>query len=330
MLGVVSRTAYEFGLTPFALVAWRAGIGTLVIGIFVLLAVQRGGRLVGWRSLDGRGRMSLGLAGLMGATLNMAMFLAFARLPVAIVLLCFYIYPAIVTGASALLGWERMDRPRAVALIVALAGMIAVVAGGPGQALSGGLDLLGIALALSAALSQAVFVLVSRRGYREVPTDQAMTVILATSMLVAGFIAVAGEGIGSIVLPFSIPGLLALLLFAGIFSAAIPSFLFLAGIRWIGPVKAGILMLIEPLVGVGLAALFLQESIGAVQAAGGFAILAAAVIIQRARPSETVILPAAEPEGDQGLTGDAEYEADSALAPESEFAVAAVAPGDAE
>jgi len=37
-------------------------------------------------------------------------------------------------------------------------------------------------------------------------------------------------------------------------------------------------------VGVALAALFLQEAVGPVQAAGGLAILTAAVIIQRAAP----------------------------------------------
>jgi drug/metabolite transporter (DMT)-like permease len=98
-------------------------------------------------------------------------------------------------------------------------------------------------------------------------------------------------------LPFSAPPeLLGLLLFGGIFGAAVPSFLFLAGIRWIGPVRAGILMLVEPLVGVALAAAFLAEAIGPVQAAGGLAILVAAVIIQRARPTEPVLVPAAEPE----------------------------------
>lgn len=58
------------------------------------------------------------------------------------------------------------------------------------------------------------------------------------------------------------------------------------GIRWIGPVRAGVLMLVQPLVGVALAALFLQEAVGPVQAAGGLGILAAAVIIQRASPAE--------------------------------------------
>ncbi|MES2209247.1 MAG: DMT family transporter [Chloroflexota bacterium] len=296
MLGVLSRSAYAFGLTPFAFVTWRAGIGALAMTLIIGVALRSGRRLVGWRSLDGRGRASLGLAALTGATLNMAMFLAFARVPVAIVLLCFYLYPAIVTGASALLGWERMDRTRATALVVALAGMVAVVVGGPAASTGSGIDPVGVLLALSAAASQAVFVLVSRHGYRAVPTDQAMGFILGASAGIAAVPAVAGDGVSSLALPLATPGLLWLLLFGGIFAAAVPSTMFLAGIRWIGPVRAGILMLFEPLVGVLLAAVFLQEAVGPVQAAGGVAILGAAVLIQRARPAEPAMLPAAEPD----------------------------------
>jgi drug/metabolite transporter (DMT)-like permease len=234
----------------------------------------------------------------MGATLNIAMFLAFARTPVAIVLLCFYLYPAIVAVASALLGWEPLDRPRIAALALALAGMVAVVVGGPGLGTAGGLDLLGVALALSAAVSQSVFVLVSRHGYRAVPTAQANTVILGVSAAIAGSLAILAGGPASVGLPLSSFALLGLLLFSGLFAAAIPSFLFLSGIRWIGAVRAGILMLIEPVVGVALAAVFLAEAVGPVQAVGGLGILAAAVIIQRAQPAEPVLQPAAEPEPD--------------------------------
>jgi drug/metabolite transporter (DMT)-like permease len=297
MLGVLSRRVYELGLDPFGFVAWRAGVGALVTAAFVAWGVRRGARLVGWRSLDARGRASLGIAALMGATLNLAMFLAFERTPVAVVLLCFYLYPALVAGASALLGWEPMDRPRVLALTIALGGMVAVVVGGPASATFGGLDPAGVALALSAALSQAVFVLVSRHGYRAVPTDQAMATILAASAVIAGGLAFVIGGSVALTLPLTEPpSLLVLLLFGGLFGAAVPSFLFLAGIRRIGPVRAGILMLIEPLVGVALAAAFLAEAVGPVQAAGGLAILAAALIIQRAQPGEPALIPAAEPE----------------------------------
>jgi drug/metabolite transporter (DMT)-like permease len=302
MLGVLSRTAYGEGITPYAFVTWRSGVAALAMAVVVVFTLRRGRRLVGWRSLATRDRIALGVAALMGASLDVTMFLAFARVPVAIVLLCFYLFPAMVAVGSALLGWERIDRPRGLALVIALAGMVAVVIGGEGAGALGGLDLVGVVLAIGSALSQAVFVLVARHAYRQVPTEQAMTFILTVSASIATILAIAAGALSSIWLPFSSPGLLGLLVFTGIVAAGIPSFLFLAGIRWIGGVKAGILMLAQAPLAVALAAIFLNESIGAVQVAGGIGILGAAFIIQRAPSAE--VEPSPEPlEGVAPISG---------------------------
>lgn len=280
-LGVLSRTTYDLGLTPYAFVTWRSGVAAIAMAALVLWTLRRGGRLVGWRSLTPRDRVALGVAALAGASLDVTMFLAFARVPVAIVLLCFYLFPAIVAAATALLGWERMDRTRALALTISLVGMVAVVIGGEGAGALKGLDPIGVVLAIGSAVSQAVFVLVARSGYKSVPTEQAMTVVLTVSAGIATILAMGGGALATVWLPFAKPDLLVLMLFTGVFAAGIPSFLFLAGIRWIGGVRAGILMLAQAPVGVALAAIFLHEAFGPVQIAGGLAILAAAVIIQR-------------------------------------------------
>ena len=295
LLGVFSRFAYDQGVTPYAFVTWRSGVAAVAIFVLIWIGLRRGARLVSWRSLPRRDRVALGVAALAGASLDVTMFLAYEKVPVAIVLLCFYLFPAMVAGASALLGWEPMDRVRGAALLIALGGMVAVVAGGQAVAEVGAtIDPLGVVLAIGSAVSQTVFVLVSRRGYRQVPTDQAMGVVLTTSAVIATGLAIVSGALDSVWTPFSSPPLLAMLVFAGVFAAAVPSFLFLAGIRWIGGVKAGILMLAQAPVGVALAAIFLNEGIGPLQIAGGVAILAAAVIIQRsaARTRVTSAAPA--------------------------------------
>ncbi len=285
-LAVVSRTTYDLGLTPMGFVVWRSGVAALALLVLVIVTLRRGGRLVGWRSLTPRDRLALGVAALAGSSLDVTMFFAYARVPVAVVLLCFYLFPAMVAVGSALLGWERLERTRAIALLVALAGMAGVVIGGEGAGALGSLDPLGVLLAIGSAVSQTVFVLVARRGYRAVPAEQAITFVLLVSTVIAGSIAIAGGVLDSVWLPLSSPDLLLLLVVGGLFGAGIPSLLFLAGIRWIGGVKAGILMLIQAPVGVALAALFLRESVGPVQVLGGIAILAGALLIQRSAPSD--------------------------------------------
>ena len=294
-LGILSRVAYDQGLAPFAWVAWRATVAA--IGLWVVIAGRRGIRsmLVGIRAASPRERRWLVVAIVSSAVLNLAIFVAFQRTAIAFALLGFYTYPAMVTIAAAALGHERFDTARLAALGLAIAGMVAVVVGGlqPGVALE--LDALGISLALLAALCQTVFV-VANRGYASIRNEEAMGVIHLGSMAIAILVTIFTAGAGALVLPLGNPGLLALLVGVGLFAAALPSFMFLTGIRQLGPVRAGILMLFEPVVGAALAALFLSEALEPLQVLGGATILAAAVVVQRARGASHRPAASAAPE----------------------------------
>ena len=295
-LGPLSRFAYDAGMEPLAFVGWRAFVGVIATAAVVAWRIRRGDEaLVRWATLPSRERLLLGVAALTGFTLNFAMFVAFDLVTIALALLAFYTYPAMVAVAAVALGREQLDRTKAVALALALAGMVAVVAGQLDPAAGIEFNWLGVALALSAAVSQAVFVTISRDGYRSVPTDQAMTVILLTTVVCALIVAVATGAAGTLVYPLTEPSVLPLVLFTGTFAAAVPSLLFLTGIRLIGGLRAGILMLIEPVVGVALAALLLEEGLQPIQLLGGAAILAAAILVQRSARDEPEIEPAATP-----------------------------------
>ena len=278
-LGTLSRTAYDAGLTPFSWVAWRATVGALALWAVIASRRGPGAILDGLRAAPPRARAFLGLATIAGACLNLAIFVAFQRTAIALALLAFYTYPAMVAAASALLGHERLDRTRVVALALAIGGMIAVVAGGLGGS-GAGVDALGIGLALVAAACQTTFVVASR-GYASVRTEEAMGSILVGSALIALVVAVLADGPAALGRPLGDPGLLVLLVGVGLFAAALPSFLFLTGIRRLGPVRAGILMLFEPVVGVALAAVVLHQGVAPLQLAGGATILAAAMLVQR-------------------------------------------------
>jgi DME family drug/metabolite transporter len=281
-LGPLSRFAYDAGMEPVAFVAWRALIGIGGTLAFVVWRLGRGSvRLVHLGALPRRARVTLFVAGLTGFTLNLCMFIAFDRITVALALLGFYTYPALVAIANVALGRERLDTPRLIALGLALLGMVAVVASQLDPNAGIRFDALGFGLALGAAVSQMVFVVISRDGYREVPTEQAMTTVLVISVIGATSLAILSGHADALALPVRQPSILPLLLFTGIFAAAIPSLAFLAGIRAIGGTRAGILMLFEPVVGVVLAAWLLGESLAPIQLAGALAILGAAVILQR-------------------------------------------------
>ncbi len=302
MLGPLSRFAYDAGMEPLSFVAWRALIGLLALGAFVAWQASSGRqRLVRPGDLTRRERLLLGVAGLTGFSLNLAMFIAFDRITVALALLGFYTYPAMVAVVAVALGRERIDRAKGVALALATAGMVLVVAAQLDPAGGIAFDALGFGLALGAALSQAIYVSIAKDGYRRVPTAQATTVVLATTLVLCTLLAVATGAGPSLVGPLTEPGLLPIVLFTGVFAAAIPSLAFLTGIRRIGGMRAGILMLFEPVVGVALAAWLLSEPLQPVQAVGGAAILAAAIVLQRSSRSETADRRVPAPAADDTL-----------------------------
>jgi drug/metabolite transporter, DME family len=289
MLGPVSRLASEnAGVGMIGFVSWRALLGAAVVGLLIALRVARGRRIVGVLALSPRARASLFVATMTGVVLNLAIFVAFGRITIALALLAFYTYPALVTGSVIVIERRRPDRFELLALAMAMVGMATVVLGGldPGVGLA--FDPLGLGLAFVAAGSQTVFVLVSRRGYAEVPTDEAAFAVLGGGFVGFAVVAVLVGQVGAITGPLGNPAAWPYLVAGGVFGAGIPTTLYILGIRWIGGVRTGILALTEPVVGAALAAALLGEALRPVQVVGGGLVLGAAAVLQLSRPPSPV------------------------------------------
>jgi DME family drug/metabolite transporter len=281
MLGPVARLAYEAGFQPMAFVAWRATFG--VLAILAIVGISAAGRripIVNPLRLPRGDAAGLAVIALTGLGVNIATFVAFDLTTVALVLLAFYTYPALVAGVAVALGHERLDGTHLVALGLALGGMVLVVAGGLDPAGGGvAFNPLGVVLGLAAAVLQTTFVTVSRGRFTAIPSEQAMGwVLLLIAVACTGLALVLGDRLD---VPLHGGPAFKLALLAGVAGAGIPSVLLLVGIRAIGGTRSGILMLIEPLVGVSLAALLLHEDLRPIQVVGGAAILAAAILLQR-------------------------------------------------
>jgi drug/metabolite transporter, DME family len=280
MLGPLSRFGAEAGVAGVAFTAWRAALGVAFLA--VLITARRGVRssIRALRGLGGWGRLSLATAAVMGLTLNAAIFTAFGRIPIALALMLFYTYPAGVVVVDVLLGRERVTPSRIAALALSSMGVALVLAGGMNTSAGVSADVLGVLLGLSAAVSQVVFISVSRTGYRSVPADAATLVILLTSMVGGSLVAIVAGQADGLTAPFRSPALWPILFLAGVVAAGFSSLLFLTAIRRIGGTRTGILMLWEPVVGVILAGLWLGEKVAPIQAAGGALVLVGAAVLQ--------------------------------------------------
>ena len=274
---VCNRTLAQHGFGPQATLSIRFGVSALAL--FVLLAVLR-------RPLvpEPGERLRPLLLGAIGYAVESSLFYAaLQRGTAAAVALLFYVYPAIVTVAELSVGKVRATPRLLGALGLSVAGTALIVVTGGEVAISTA----GVVFALAAALSFAVYLIVSGRAV--VRTDPMVngawvaagaSLSLTTQGLVSGGLRAPGSDLG-------------LMLLNGLATAAAFSLLFAALAR-LGASRTAVVMTLEALSGVVLAALLLGEVIGPVQLAGGAAILAATILISRTKAETATPLVAAE------------------------------------
>lgn len=277
-LGPVTRYADEAGVSSLAFATWRAGVGAIVVLVVVGAAAVAGVRL--WKPLaeiPRRDRGFLALAAPINAALNLAMFIAFLRIGVALALLTFYVYPAYVAVISVVWFGERLDRLRWLALAMSLTGVVLVVAG---AGKLGSLDVVGIGLAVAASLGQTFYSLAANHGFRRVPGMQASAVTMGGATLVYLLAALVIGRLGEIAQPFGSTAAFGPVLYSGLVGAGLPTICFITGIRLLGAPRASILSTLEPVVGVTLTAILFGTVPAPLQVVGGAFIIAAGIVLQ--------------------------------------------------
>lgn len=278
-LGPLSRFAEDAGVDSLALVAWRAGLGASVVALFIGARLALGvARPVALRDIPRGDRWFVVAAAVANTILNLSVFVAFTRISIALALLVFYLYPALVAVVSVLWFGERLDRLRWTALGVSFAGLVLVLAGTDGGI--GQVDGLGVGLAFIGGLAQVFYVLAARHGFAHVPGPQAAALTMGGAMTLYVLIAVATGSVSALAAPVASVQALWPVLVAGVIGAGVPTVAYITGIRILGPSRAAILAMLEPVVGVLLAAWLLAEQPTVVQLIGGGLILVAAVLLQ--------------------------------------------------
>jgi drug/metabolite transporter (DMT)-like permease len=186
--GAVVKPLLDSGWSPAAAVTARALVGGILLA--PVAAVTLRGR---WRALwTSRLRiLAMALIGVAGCQL--AYFAAIERVPVGTAILLEYMAPILLV----LVAWARTRRvPQRVVLVgsvVALGGLVLVVAPGGGSAL----DPLGLAFGVLAMIGCAVYYVVAAA-----PSDGLPPVALASVGLVVGGVALGVIGVTGLV-PFT-------------------------------------------------------------------------------------------------------------------------------
>lgn len=258
---VLGQLALEGGASIAGLLGWRYALAAVV-----LAAVAR-------RSLAAMPRRTAVAAFGLGVVLYAAdaafFYAALERTSAPFATLLHYAHLAVVIGAAAVLGRERLDARRAAALVGVLLGVVLVSGGGTP-------DAVGIALALAAAGAYASYILVSDRLLRD--TDPMAFAALLTGGAAMAFL-VFGSVTGDVVRVGGSLGLVAVAsgaLVGSVFALSA----FLAAIRLVGPGTASLLVTIEVPAGLLFAAVALGERLAGPQLAGAALVVGAIGLLQ--------------------------------------------------
>jgi len=211
--------------------------------------------------------------GLLFGVVALAAFFALERLPVSLYTVLIYTYPAMVAMMSLFLG-ERLTAAGWAALGLTLVGVVLTVPdifNGFGD-----IDPVGVVLVLTNAILYALYIVLSGRilrGHQDLTRASAWSI---TGSLVFSLLVLVVRGVAVPQNAGAIGGLLAL---ASV-STVIPIVAFYAGMHRLGAARASILSMIEPVLTLVWAALFLGEALEPIKVLGAALILGSVVLLQ--------------------------------------------------
>jgi drug/metabolite transporter (DMT)-like permease len=317
-----ARVAYDAGMSALPLLTWRFTFAALVAWL-LLLATATGRRSL--RSVSRRRLVILVGLGILYVGNSGSYTAALQTVPVPLVSIIAYLYPALVAVLSVRYARRLEGRRAWVALGISTFGIALAVGGIPaGEEV----PLLGLALAFTCPIVYAIWIVLAARlgGERpapdrdrdiaapdilpldaEVVTDgpdilPSSAVMTSATALGAAVLAVAA---GNSVAPVDVPSGAWLALFGfGAFSAvAFQSFL--GGTRRIGAARAALLSTVEPVYTITLASILLGETLTGIQLVGGALVIAGVLLAETGSRSDPAIEAAVTASGDAepGLPG---------------------------
>ncbi|MCP5156223.1 MAG: EamA family transporter [Ectothiorhodospiraceae bacterium] len=266
----LARIAYEAGSNALSVLTVRTSVA--LVALLVLLTVQR----VPYVLPAGRAVKALAL-GLVLASYSYGLLGSFQYVPLAVGIVTFYTYPLLTAFASAATGRERITVVTLAALAAAFVGLTLVV-----DLRGGGFDPVGIAHAFAAAIFFTALLLLSDRVRGDGDSRP-----ITLHMLLTGVICYGGACVltGLFRLPQTPLGWAGFLGNPVFYSFSIIC-LFVA-VRRIGPVRAALILNVEPVASAVLGYLLLDQTLTPLQMAG-IAMVVGAVLSLRLSPGMLV------------------------------------------
>jgi len=275
--GPLAKAVMAAGWSAAEVTAVRIAGAAVLLGAVV--AVVRPGALR-FRRADGWLLLGYGLLGVAGVQLFF--FVAVARVPVGVAMVLVNLAPALVALWVRVVRRTRLPGLAWLGIGMALAGLGLVAQLWQG----GGLDLVGVAAGLAAAVCSAGYFLLGEHGASRHDAFGLTAVGLAIGAVILAVVSppwtlpadllTASAALGGLRAPVWV-----VLLVLAVAGTVLPYLAGLLALRTLPSALASVLALVEPLVAAVLAWLLLGQALGPAQVGGAVLLLAGAVLVQR-------------------------------------------------
>ncbi|MCP4183197.1 MAG: DMT family transporter [Hyphomicrobiales bacterium] len=254
---------YDAGSNPATILMLRAFVTAASIGLILLLT----GKL---HKLAARDEIYCIISGLLFMFVGFGLFTALAVSPVSTVILLLYVYPLLTTIIESVITRRLPDAKTVCLMLLALFGL--------GLALDVAatkLNLFGVSMALMAAIGVASTLVWNSHKLSHIDAEQiTFRMFCVNSIVFLGYVLY----LDNFQMPAGENSSLVLILLLVCFAFAFPAFF--RAVQMAGPVRAAMIMNLEPVISIVLSVIILMEVISLSQTLGAILVIAAVVISQ--------------------------------------------------
>ncbi len=267
---IILRTVH-----PFQLGSVTLAVGFLCVLVY-LAAARRLPALARLRGADVAGSLSLGVLGF--AVYQILTFSALSRIPASMNAILVSSNVVLIAILSSLFLKERVGWQRAAGILIAFAGA-ALVAFNRGFALDGGVDLLGCAFSLLAALCFALYTVLGKRLVERNDPLLVTSLALLAGALVLGAVTAGTVGLSSLARAGARAWRLMILLGISMIGFAYPAWF--ETLKRLPASRASVFVYLTPVFAVVLSFLILDERFSWLFYAGGALVLVGVALSSR-------------------------------------------------
>lgn len=266
--GTVAKYMFNNNVNPFDLVQMRLALSFIILFTFLYFTSRKS------LHVAKNDRVYMVIFGLFGvAAVQFTYLFTISQTNVATAIFLEYLAPAFVLAYGLATGREKLALFNGTALLLALAGGFLIVRGN----MTGGLAITtaGLISGLASALAFAFYTVYGKRGLRTYSPWTLLT---------------WGMGVGALAWSFyRVPWITFInydwhnwlfFLYIAVFATILPFGFFFEGLKYLSPVKTGIISTLEPVVAAVAAFAFLGEILAPMQIWGCISILGAVILIQ--------------------------------------------------